>query len=145
MKKMCTVYERRGMLYLQASSQTEEGVWVLDGGVSELPSNAPDETLGEAVRSALLQSKGVPHPTRWDRLMEPLLASAGVKSWKTFVNGTRCVSVESEKRGWKLIHFRNLGAKHGFEPVPSAEIDLPPGTNLADKGRSVRDALHASA
>lgn len=142
--KACGVYERGGKLLVQASSRTDQGVWILDGDVFELASDADEEALGQVVSTALQQSSTVPHPTQWGGLMKPLLTKAGVKSWRTFVRGTRCVRVKSERGGWTALPYRNLGPSEGFEEILGVEIAVSPNGSAAALGRAVREALEVA-
>ncbi|MCB9787674.1 MAG: hypothetical protein H6744_13410 [Deltaproteobacteria bacterium] len=141
--KICEVYERRGRMLVQASSQTDQGVWILQGDVHALPSDCTDEELGSVVLAALAQSSRVPHPTSWGGLTAALLAAAGVKSWKTFAKTAKNVSVELDQSG-TIKPSRNLGPVDGFEPLPGQELAVPSDASAATWGRAVRGALEAS-
>lgn len=80
--------------------------------------------MADNVLAALALSRAdVKHPDDWRSVLAPLLSAAGVKSWPTFVKGTKSIEVEAAAdSSMKLIPTRNLGATDGFEPVVEKTI-----------------------
>lgn len=139
--KLATVYERKGRLIVQPSSKTTAGIWILQEPVLSTSADADAGEVGALVRQALESSQAdVPHPTRWAGLVQPLLKAAGVRSYKTFVNGARGIDVYQEGETISFTPFRNLGHKEGFEPISEKELESKsPGA--AEIGRLVRQCL----
>jgi hypothetical protein len=98
MKKLAMAYQRKGMIFLHASSMTTDGVWILDApALCVKYGDVP--LLGKQVLAALRGSKeNVPHPSREElgRLFDPVLRLANVKSWGTLSKSAQCVSIECE-------------------------------------------------
>jgi hypothetical protein len=105
--KRASVYARRGVMLVCPSSRTTDGVWVVTKPVAVVPGDASDADLGATVKASLDQSaENVPHPDEWDAVLQPLLAAAGVKSWKAFVTGTECIELELSSVELRLIRRR---------------------------------------
>ena len=123
--KAATAYKRGNALYLHSSSKTTAGVWIATPPFTKVDTDALASSKGEAILQAIWGSQeGVPHPTNWKTLIDPLLALAGVKSWGTFMKNAACVGVESDAARLRLIPNRNLGPKEGFEPLLASALDL---------------------
>jgi hypothetical protein len=123
--KAATVYERSNALYLHASSKTTAGVWIATPPFTKVDTDTTTLAKGEAILQVIKASQeGVPHPTNWNGLIDPLLALADVKSWATFMKNAAGVAMESDGERLKLIPNRNLGPKDGFEPVLAGAVDV---------------------
>ena len=123
--KSATVYKRGNALYFQSSSKTTAGVWIATAPFFKIEIDVTSSAKGEAILQALHASQeGVPHPTNWAGILTPLLELAGVKSWATFMKNATYVGLKSDGTQLKLIPYRNLGSKDGFEPVPTEAVDL---------------------
>ena len=118
--KAATIYERKGQLYVHSSSKTTAGVWVIDAPVLAADKGNAGE-VGRAILECLAASReGVPHPTSFTNLFDPVLDLAGVKSFGTFVKSAKCVEVEtSDDSTVILIPTRNEGVDDGFAPLPN--------------------------
>ncbi len=93
MMERATICDFKNTLLLQASSHTTDGLWILSGACLKLPDGCSDEELGLALQVVLGRSQqGVPHPSEWGSLLAPLLAGAGVNSWRTFSRTASWVS-----------------------------------------------------
>ncbi len=128
--KKATSYKRGQRVFTHANSSTTAGVWIL-----ELPALVADATdvklVGQQVAQAIQASKqGVPHPTSWKGLFDPVLSLAGVKSWSTFAKSARCVGLEWETDCVSIVSTENLGADGGFNDternnLPAAVLSDP--------------------
>lgn len=136
--RMATVYSRRRKVYMHASSQTTDGVWILTEPIVSLDGRATDEEIGSAVQATLKQSRvGIPHPTNWTGLLAPLLNAAGVRSWSKFAETATCVCLELQDGKLVAIPTKNRGPANGFEHEPGKSATL--NTNdAADIGAGVR-------
>lgn len=142
--KICSVYQRKESLFIQPSCRTDQGVWIVRGEVATLQLGSSDLLLGERLLAALDESRTVPHPRSWKGLTDPLLAVAGVKSWKTFSRSSRLVSVEFGQSG-KAVPYLNLGHVEGFEPLAENEVAVEDVSSASAWGRAARHALaHAT-
>jgi hypothetical protein len=118
--KAATIYEHKGKLYVHSSSKTTAGVWVINApALTADKANASE--LGRAIRECLAASReGVPHPSSFANLFDPVLGLAGVSSFGTFVKSAKCVEVEtSDDVTATLIPTRNEGVYDGFTPLPN--------------------------
>ena len=67
--KMIVIYERKGIFYIRASSQTTVGVWVDDGDCYTTSIDSEYEDIGKYVYIALKNSRAnIPHPTAWKEI-----------------------------------------------------------------------------
>lgn len=117
--KAATIYERKGKLFVHSSSKTVAGLWVISRPV--LATEKDDiALLGRSVKECLAAShECIPHPASFKNLFDPVLALAGVKSFRTFIKSAKCVEVEaSDSAILILIPTRNEGAENGFVHLP---------------------------
>lgn len=122
--RKATAYKRRARLVVHASSRTTDGVWVLDEPCIGLDVHCEDEELGAAARQALASSRdGVPHPSNWSGVLQPLLAAAGVRSWNTFAKSASCIELEDRDGALFLFPTANLGATEGFERQDALKLE----------------------
>lgn len=137
------VYSRQGSFILHPEHETTAGVVIGGEPYTSLLSDQCDETeLGQAVRRSIAASMaGVPHPTDWQRILEPLLRAANVTSWATFVKGTRLVSIQSTGGAITLVPASNLGARNGFESLQEKSVVVDPDASLRELGAKVRRQL----
>jgi hypothetical protein len=113
--KQAVAYKRGNKFIVASSSTTTAGVWLQEGPYATLATNASAETIGEAIISALGRSRaGIPHPTDWKRITEPLLAAAGVKTYSTFAKAAQMVLVQLEDDRILLLPMNYGGSKEGF-------------------------------
>jgi hypothetical protein len=81
-----TAYLRKNKVFVHPDARTTDGVWIF--WLPVLMQDAVDGAeLDAKILEALANSReGVPHPTDWTGLGEPLLQAAGVKSWNSFAH-----------------------------------------------------------
>lgn len=141
--KRAVIYRRKSKLFVHASSRTTDGVWIFAEPCLSVEETVDDERLGAIVQTALAGSlTGVPHPTEWARLLDPLLKQAKVKSWSTFAESASCAEIEKDDGRTTVVSMKNLGIAGGFEPDPSRSL-IVDSTGNAELGASVRGALDA--
>ncbi|WP_412065823.1 hypothetical protein [Rhizobium sp. SYY.PMSO] len=90
-----SAYLRSGKVLIQANLPTTTGLMIASGPVHTAPHDNPD-AVGEALRAALsLPYDTLPHPhqDKWPSVQTPMLAAAGVRSWKTLAKGSKAVGV----------------------------------------------------
>jgi hypothetical protein len=74
--------------------------------------------------AALEASKiGVPHPTDFSSLLQPLLAAANARNYSSFVKNTFLVEVMRESSRITFLPTRNEGARGGFAPIDDKAIE----------------------
>lgn len=124
------VYRRNGVWIFHTDCKTTAGVWV--AAAPFLRSDGDPAELGECLVQVLNSSvEGIPHPTQWSNLFNPVLELAGVKSWNAFVKGAMLVGIESDTNDITLTPHRTLSPKEGFEPIHDCSVSL-----LADAAAS---------
>jgi len=140
--KAATVYRRGNHIYLHASSKTTAGVWIATPPFIKTDCGSSPSDIGKSVLEALDGSHTpVPHPTKWNGLIAPLLEQAGVKSWGTFMRKAHCLDLEVAEDRLKLIPHRHLGAREGFEPMLERAFDVPSTSSLNHIGTALVEAL----
>lgn len=105
---------RSERVLIQAYLPTTTGLTIAAGPVHAAPQDNPD-AVGEALRVALsLPYKTLPHPPQdqWPSVQRPMLAAAGVRSWKALAKGSKAVGVTV--RGTELeltptLHYEQAG------------------------------------
>lgn len=124
MMRAAAIYERKGKLFVHSSSRTTAGVWI-----ATAPALATDKEhlseLGHHIAECLKASReGVPHPSSFGSLFDPVLDLAGVKSFSIFAKSSKCVGVETaDGQVVTLVPTRNEGAEGGFSPL-SEKIEV---------------------
>lgn len=139
MERFCSVYQRRGKIYVQAQSRTTTGLLLVDGDVHVVDEDIPEGVLGETIVRSLGESRQIPHPKTTKGLLDPLLKAMGVRSWRSLIQGCWKADVAAGEV-IEVESSRNLGAREGFAPILPAR-QLPASVSAAELGRAVRDAL----
>ncbi len=122
--KLATAYLRKNRIYLYASSQATEELWMLSGLVAVI-SSAEDSRINREVDNILEHSRqNIPHPKEWGNIFEPVLQAAGVKSWSVFAKIAKCISIEIDGTICRYIPSTNLGPSEGFEPKNDEAIEV---------------------
>jgi hypothetical protein len=114
MKRLATVYERRGRIFVSAEAKTRAGFWVtqLTGRCRPRP---PLHALAATVLHALARSGGtVPTSPPSESPAKPLLQLARVKTYATFARGAKAVTVSQEESGITVVPMHNGGSRTGF-------------------------------
>lgn len=143
--KGALVYPRGADVLVHSQLQTTTGLWILAEPVTRLDGGCSDGIVGSTLRAALEASRsGVCHPKEFKRIVEPLLRAAGVRSYKAFVEGARCVPVHEREGRLTLTPTRNLGSKEGFAEEPGAAIVVPATSADEALGAALRAVLDAS-
>lgn len=135
----------RGRIFVQSYAISTAGVCIATEFIETMPSDiSPNELAVSARRMFSHSISGVPHPTDFKKVAEPLLKVAGVKSWATFGNNSDSCSVSEIDGSYEIIperKFKRQGAKTGV--VESKRILNNP---LDDElGQAIQTALKVSA
>ena len=90
-----------------------------------IENDASSETKGKLLLQALADSRlDVPHPTDWPALIQPLLRSAGVKSWSTFAKTASSCHITADNGTIVLRPYRRQGRQGAFTQIPDYAISL---------------------
>ncbi|MEU4568383.1 hypothetical protein [Micromonospora sp. NPDC023956] len=137
---------RRGRYLAWSSSLVVDGYWVANGTHEVLDESVDDEKLGETLRRVLAASRtGVPNPPHsgGPSPFDPMLATLGLRSYSTFLKGTRHVDVEADDDTVVLTPTRNGGSREGFVGLPEQAVRLT-APDSAALGAALRTALARS-
>lgn len=113
--RAATVYWRAGQCYLHSQSLTTDGLWVAHAPF--LTVGGEDVVgLGCAIQECLSASGDAGNrPKSIERLLQPMLQLAGVKSYMRFAKSSRCVGVTTtDNNSVSLSPTRNGGSREGF-------------------------------
>ena len=142
--KIVTIYKRKNKIIIVSNHRTTDGVWIEPGLCKVVTEPLKPEDIGAVVCEALKDSRNdVPHPRNWNGFTKNLEAAAGVKSYATFLNGTKSCSVElsNEYRCCPYHNGGSKGADKGFHKIGGNEISLPSYASLAKIGQAVLKTL----
>lgn len=105
---LASVYERSGSWYLQRHNRTRDGVWVESGAILLGLREPRADILEQACRAAIASSRRIPSQTFRGRVDEytqlPHLADA--RSWRSFAERARCVTVHQDHHGVTVTPMR---------------------------------------
>jgi hypothetical protein len=139
-----SLFLRGDAMFLHADSETTAGVWIATEPFLRLEASISDIELGKAIQRALQGSKRqVPHPQfrAGMSLVAPLLKLAGVKTWRAFERGAKCVSIQAELSEIAIVPEIRVGDNRGFQPLVAETITVGASEDAA-LGAAVRTALH---
>lgn len=141
------MYARRGQFYACAMSRTVEWLWIAGPPFLEAAGDATDEELGRLVLDALEGSRqDVAHPPVADleRVLDPLVELAGVKSYRTFEKGARLVEALEQGGVVTLTPTRNAG-RDGFLPLEGSAVTVDSSDDAGAVGSGLRATLELTA
>lgn len=143
MPKQCAnVYSRRGRLFLATLSQTagRYGLWFEAGPHMVLDISDGPGALGNRLDEVLEASRqGLEYPADPESVEKPLLTSAGVKSWSTFVRNAQHCYVERDEGTLRIVP--SVADSGGFRGLKEKTTTLPAGCSPEEVGRALLDAL----
>ena len=142
--KTGTAYKRNDGWYFHAFSKTTDGVYVATQPYIKLDIDAHADALGQAVLDALAWSiEQVPHPTpkEGEKLFDPVLNLAGVKTWAAFSRDATSADFRSDDQWLTLEPWKNAGAKAGFVPIAGTAVRIPIDSSTTDIGEALKDAM----
>jgi hypothetical protein len=121
---LATIYRRNETFFIASSDQTTLGLWVGSGSVERV-----DGVNAEAMGSALMRqldrsTVGVRHPRQdeWRaqgrQSLDPILALAKLKSWRSFIRDATLVTVERDGDAIRITpEQRDDGRIDAFTPL----------------------------
>ena len=142
--KCGTAYRRSDGWYFHSDSITTVGIGLGTPPHLKLDITAGQEELGQAVLDALAGSKtGLPHPTpeAGDRMFDPMLQLARVKTWAAFSKNAKNVRFVADSQWLIFEPWQNAGPKRGFVPIAGPEIRIPVDSSAAEIGGALRDTM----
>ena len=122
-----SVYVRPEGVYITSSDRTTVGVWMESGNWEFLPSDEPEGVGAAVIRHLKRPPRVVRHPERDEfstlrsEVIAPLLALAGVRTWKAFITPSTLIDVQGGD-GVTVTPMRRDG--RGFSPLPNARENL---------------------
>jgi hypothetical protein len=130
MMRRATVYRRRKLIFVEASSKTEAGFWVASPPHLRLESDSSPEQVGEAVLEALTGSHaGLPTPNFRSgadpsRAVQQL---AGVTSWDAFARDAVLVEIQHTRPQDSMVRLTPTEKHPGgsFEPLDGLSRQAP--------------------
>jgi hypothetical protein len=143
--KNADTYSRKGLLIIETSSETTDGVHIWDGKPMVLSTESTEETIGRALLATLSQSRtGVPHPTEWKGAGRELYEAVGVRRWSEFVAGCKSCSVTMSPSRIRFEPSRYREDYRGFAPMPEAEFSIPAKADPGQIGAALLRGLELS-
>jgi hypothetical protein len=138
-KKYVQIYWRRGSFLICPFNGTISR-WFADEHVIVV--NDRDEaTMGNCVREAFARSRAnakMPGPEV--DLEKPFYEAAKVKSWSTFVKGSKLVDVYVDKSMF-ITPCRNRGGREGFVGMLEERIEIPRRASALQLGTAILAAF----
>ena len=129
--KSATAYLRHENVFLQPDSRTIKGFWISCEPVVVTSEN--DSALGAHILWILAKSlHNVPDPEKLGgRVQSPdgskaLLNAAGISSFESFANGTKCVSIAFDENEVEFTPTKNGGPRKRFLFLTKKEIRSRP-------------------
>lgn len=142
--------ELRGQhIYVPSYSRTEDGIFVINGWLTQLNADAESEALGAAIIEALEQSRdNIPRPSREEiaKNYSNLLRAAGVRSNTQYMAGVRKVNISRDEpdNRIELEPMKNDGPRRGFSELDEGVIFLDAEASSSEIGQATRTALNRS-
>jgi hypothetical protein len=148
--KAVAIHRLTDRFLIEVEDRTTAGFWLSSQDMTVLPLEASDSRLGEAVQDSLSRSRcDIPAPPRDEppsRRTEALVAASGRRSYRSYVRGTRQVTVQQDRAGYRVETWANggpTGPVRGFRPI-GEPLMLPTTAGPNDIGRTVVAALEVA-
>jgi hypothetical protein len=120
-----------------------DGVWVASSPCAISDVGDVDK-IGRDISHALEVSRvGVPRPDSWERVVDPLLFAAGVKSWSAFARSAKLVAIEAHDGRVLFLPMLNWGSRGGFQRTGAGELSVDATSDLL--GSSLLEAFKSAA
>ena len=142
--KRANCYFRQGHIYMAPQNVTVSGFGITGEPYRavSVDTDTPD-VIGNTLQGILDASKeGVPDPGKGKTLAVELYRLAGVRSYRTFSEGTLLCTVYVDNEN--AIHFvpeRNVGPKEGYIPISDSEIVLAHDSTASEIGTALLSAF----
>ena len=139
-----SIYLRNGKVYVPTSAETVDGILM-----DEEPIEVAAIEDAKAIRAAAVAVVGrgcriVPAPTRDAYNHSPVLASAGVKTWRAFYSGTTQLGLMRGAAGFEV--FGLAPHEHGGYVVDETTREKLPGDwSVAQCAERIVERIQATA
>lgn len=142
-QRSASIFERDGLLLFHPKLRSVSGVWRFAEPVFVTNRNRPDEIATHLLAVLAASSAGVPDIRGSMANLRPLFVAAGVRTYKSFADGTKLVCAQVNGTSIDLCPMRNLGHIEGWAECRDALVTV----NIAspDLARAVLIAIDASA
>ncbi|GAB4561699.1 MAG: hypothetical protein Tsb0020_09400 [Haliangiales bacterium] len=142
--KVATIDNRKGRWIIGGWSQTVDGAWIQDDEYYVLDEPIGIDEVVKNLMAALSRSRlGIPHPQDFTNHMAPLLNAAGVRSWRSYVNGTKSTTVKQVEEKITLTPMANHGPREGFSLLNDRMIEVAAPFTTPVLGQAILQALAA--
>jgi hypothetical protein len=138
-----SVYRREDELIVHPQNRTWNNVGWNSEPVMTIAVGAPRESIGEAVRRALLSSRCDARTADPVELDNPILKIAGVTTWEEFNRGARYASVALENGQITVYRYRAARGSEGkgFIQLQDGHVTFSPDSSDGQLAAAVLDAL----
>lgn len=132
MKQRATVFLRGKQFFIHSTSVTTAGVGLATEPFVALTTDSDGEAIGIAALEALNSShEGIPHPTNWKGILDPLLRMSSCKSWSAFASKAVCYELLRDDGLLTIIPTRRRTDEGSFEHLVSeSELLKNPSANV---------------
>lgn len=137
----CDAILREGTLYIQALSQTKDGIWILDGDVDMCSGSSSSDELGAAIQRAIERTRYGCSAPNWKDVTAEILRVAKFKTWEGFVSRARMVRVDARGGQVVFLPYRNAGPRQGQEAMEDRVVVLTETATRAAWGEAAFEAL----
>lgn len=145
-KRKCTLYLRRGVVYIRSVSSVHRGPYQDDGPCGRIPDPENFEKLGAAAVHFAGESREDIENKPNQSLNEATrvwLDAAGVSSWSTFVRLAKNISFRIRDE-IEIMPYHNGGLKgsgRGYTELQDRAIHLPLNASHEKIGRAIMEAF----
>jgi hypothetical protein len=141
-RRQISVYARHDGWYINAMSQTTTGLYISTPPYLREYANISSQGLGEAALLALSKCQfGVPHPTEWDHLLQPILDLAGVRTWTQFMRDVPSIDADYDEEEFVFRPTKNYGPKQEYGEATAKPIRIPKDSSPELIGEMMRAAI----
>jgi hypothetical protein len=111
--KKAAAFLCKGKIFLHPYSRTTLGFWIFSTPV--LVASESDKDIGGQLLEVLSKSaENVAHPTIWKGLTDPLVKTAGMRSFDAFAKSAIVVDICCDEGNVTLIPTKNGGPQNAF-------------------------------
>ncbi|WP_311270681.1 hypothetical protein [Sphingobium sp. WCS2017Hpa-17] len=108
-------------------SRTNSGIWIVNGFILSCNANEISNLDVNISRCLNSSQDDVQHPKSFADIFKPVLEAYGVKSFKTFMQNSKCVEIERMGNTISFIATRNEGHKNGFVTIDNLKNTITIG------------------
>jgi hypothetical protein len=143
--QIASIYRLKDRLLAHANVRTVSGFWVAAEPFLQLPLDADETAIGDAVCSLLSATmEPIPDPADWRSIATQRFVAAGVRSERSFMARADLVNVVRSDTEYVIEPHRNGGSSgddRGFHPLPAEQVSLRLDCTAPTLGAAVMAAL----